>query len=346
MQSPVTIGSMKSAQMTEVGAPLELSDVAVPAPRNGEVLVKMEVCGLCHTDLHFWKGDHPLPRDLPVTLGHEGIGKVVATGAGVTRVAEGDTVGLGFVYGTCGFCRECLTGHETHCESVRSTGVHVDGCLAEYAVLGEDWTTPIPDELDVAEAAPLLCAGVAAYSAVRKARLEPGELAVIFGAGGLGTYALQIAKSYGARVCVVDVSDEKLSLAREMGADHAIDAGDDPVSKIMDLGGADAAFNFAPVSASWRQMIDSARARARLVLISLPNDALSFEAGEVIERGLRIMGSADGTRQELRQLMQLARRGQVRSVVETVPFAEVNSAFDRLNRAQVQGRLVIDMRGS
>ncbi len=344
MQAPVTVRSMKAAQMTSVGAPLEIADVEVPSPGPGEVLVKMEVCGLCHTDLHFWKGDHPLPRELPVTLGHEGIGKVVGIGAGVSRVNQGDTVGVGFVYGTCGYCRECLTGYETHCESVQSTGVHVDGCLAEYAVLREEWTTPIPGDLDVAEAAPLLCAGVAAYSAVRKAQLEPGELAVIFGAGGLGTYALQIAKSYGARVCVVDVSNDKLALARELGADHAIDAKEDPVSKILDLGGADAAFNFAPVPASWRQMVDCARSRARLVLISLPNDALCFEAGEVIERGLRIMGSADGTRQELRQLMQLASTGQVRSVVETVPFAEVNSAFDRLSKAKVQGRLVIDMR--
>lgn len=346
MQSPVTVKTMKAAQMIAVGKPLEIVDVEVPTPGPGEVLVKMDVCGLCHTDLHYWKGDHPLPRDLPVTLGHEGIGTVAALGDGATRVREGDTVGVGFVYGTCGFCRECLTGYETHCESVQSTGVHIDGCLAEYAVLRQDWTTPIPEELNIADAAPLLCAGVAAYSAVRKACLEPGELAVIFGAGGLGTYALQIAKSYGARVCVVDVSEEKLALARELGADHAIDARDEPVAQIMDLGGADAAFNFAPVSASWRQMIDCARSRARLVLISLPNDQLYFEAGEVIERGLRIMGSADGTRQELRQLMQLARTGQVRSVVETVPLSDVNSAFDRLNSAQVKGRLVIDMRSA
>ena len=344
MQSPAIAKMMKAAQLTAPGEPLVFADVQVPSPTPRQVLVKMEVCGVCHSDVHYWKGDHPLPRDLPVTLGHEGIGKVVATGTDVTRVRIGDTVGVGFVHGTCGFCRECLTGFETHCEGVQSTGVHVDGCLAEYAVLEESWATPIPGDLDIAHAAPLLCAGVAAYSAVRKARLEPGELAVIFGGGGLGTYALQIAKSCGARVCVVDVSDEKLSLARELGADHVIDANDDPVARIIELGGADAAFNFAPVSASWRLMLDCARSRARLVLISLPNDQLSFEVGEVIERGLRIMGSADGTRQELRQLMELARNGQVRSVVESIPFADVNAAFTRLNKGDVQGRLVIDMR--
>ena len=344
MTSLADAATMKAAQFTRPGAPLEIVETEVPAPASHEVLVKIDVCGLCHTDLHYWKGDHPLPRDLPVTLGHEGIGTVISVGSGVTRVKIGDTVGVGFVHGTCGNCRECLTGYETHCADVRSTGVHTDGCLAEYTLLEENWTTPIPAELDIADAAPLLCAGVAAYSAVRKAKLEPGERAVIFGAGGLGTYAVQIAKAAGAEVCVVDVSEEKLTHARELGADHTFLADDAVATQINKLGGADVALNFAPVPASWRQMIDCARARARLVLISLPNDPLSFEAGEVIERGLRILGSADGTRQELRQLMELARTGHVRSVVETVPFADVNSALDRLNSGAVQGRLVIDMR--
>jgi len=330
--------------MVAPGQPIEIQEVPVPEPGPGELLVKIDVCGLCHTDLHFWKGDHELPRDLPVILGHEGIGTVVSLGNGVTCVNRGDRVGAGFVHGTCGLCRECLTGHETHCSEVQATSVDVNGCFSEYTILKADWATPIPDRLDVAEAAPLLCAGVAAYSAVRKATLEPGELAVVFGAGGLGSYAIQMAKNFGAKVMAVDVSEDKLSYALEIGADWAVRANDDPVAKIQSLGGADACFNFAPVSESWRQMLDAARARARLVLISLPNEPLSFEAGEVIERGIQIFGSADGTRQELRQLMDLARSEQVKSVIETVPFAEINSAFQRLAEGKVQGRLVVDLR--
>jgi propanol-preferring alcohol dehydrogenase len=255
-------------------------------------------------------------------------------------------VGVGYVYGTCGQCRECLTGHETHCGEVQSTGVHVQGCFAEYAVLREDWATPIPEGLDPSHAAPLLCAGVAAYSAVRKACLEPGELVAVFGAGGLGSYAIQIAKAYGARVAAVDVSEEKLEHALGLGADHAFRADNHPAAEIQELGGADACFNFAPVAASWRQMIAAARTRARLVLVSLPTGALGFEAGEVIEAGLRIMGSADGTRQELRQLMALAGAGQVSSTVETVPFADINAALERLASGSVQGRLVIDLQAA
>jgi len=335
--------TMQAAVMTAPGRPLELREVARPAPGRGEVLVKIEACGLCHTDLHFWKGDHALPRALPVILGHEGVGRVVEAGPGVERLRPGDRVGLGYVYDTCGRCRECLSGHETHCAAVLSTCAHVDGCFAEYAVLRERWATPIPDGLAAAAAAPLLCAGVAAYSAVRKARLEPGELAAVFGAGGLGSYAVQIAKNHGARVAVVDVADDKLAHARSLGADYSFRADRDPAAAIKALGGADACFNFAPVAAGWQQMLGAARARARLVLVSLPSEALSFHVGQIIEPGLQVMGSADGTRLELRQLMALAEAGKVRSVVEAVPFAGINGAIERLAGGRVQGRLVIDM---
>jgi len=335
---------MKAALMTSRNQPLEIHEVPVPEPGPGEVLVKIDVCGLCHTDLHYWKGDHELPRALPVVLGHEGIGTVVTLGRGVTGVSKGDRVGTGFVHGTCGRCRECLTGYETLCSNVRATSVDVDGCFAEYAILKADWATPIPDSMEAAQAAPLLCAGVAAYSAVRKAKLEPGELAVVFGTGGLGSYAIQIAKDHGANVAAVDVSDEKLAYALEIGADWAIAANDDPAAKIQSMGGADACFNFAPVSACWRQMLDAAGARARLILISLPKAPLSFAASEIIERGIQVIGSADGTRQELRQLMELARTKKVSSVIETTPFAEINSAFEQLAAGEVQGRLVVDLR--
>ncbi len=333
---------MKSAQMVGVKAPLEIVEIPIPQPGAGEVLVKIEVCGLCHSDLHFWLGEHPLP-DLPATLGHEGIGTIVKTGPGVSHLQAGMRVGVGYVYGTCGTCRECLTGHETHCANVRCTGVDAQGCFAEYAVLQANWATVIPDSLDAVAAAPLLCAGVAAFSATRKASLQPGEVAVIFGSGGLGSYALQFAKLSGATVVAVDLSQQKLEHALSLGADYAFKADDNAVEKIRALGGADASFNFAPSIASWRQMIDGAAARCRLVLISLPHQDLTFNAAEVIENGLRIFGSADGTRQELRQLMTLASNDKVKSVVEPVSFDQINDAFDRLAAGDVQGRLVINM---
>jgi propanol-preferring alcohol dehydrogenase len=337
---------MKAAYMTAPGRALEIGDVEMPRPAPGQVLVELEACGLCHSDIHFWKGDHPLPRPLPAILGHEGIGRVVETGPGVRRLKPGDRVGVGYVYGTCGICKECLTGHETHCGEVQSTGVHVNGCFAEYTCVREDWATAIPEGLDPVSAAPLLCAGVAAYSAVRKAELEPGELAAVFGAGGLGTYAIQIAKLHGAHVAVVDVDDRKLAHAKEVGADLVLRADEDPVSAIRDLGGADACFNFAPVTLTWPQMLAASRACGRIVLVALPKDGLAFDAGEIIEPGLKIMGSADGTRQELRQLMRLAADGEVRGVVTEMPFLEINDAFEQLASGRVIGRLALNMRAA
>ncbi len=333
---------MKTARMVAPQAPLEIVDVPVPEPGPGEILVKIEACGLCHSDLHFWLGEHPL-TNLPATLGHEGIGTIVKLGEGVANLKSGMRVGVGYVYGTCGTCRECLTGHETHCANVACTGVDVAGCFAEFAVLRADWATVIPAGLDIVRAAPLMCAGVAAYSAIRKAVIEPGELVVIFGVGGLGSYAIQFAKLAGGRVVAVDLAENKLEHARSLGADFAIPADDNASDRIVQLGGADASFNFAPSPDSWRQMITSARARSRLVLVSLPHRDLSFNAAEVIENGLRILGSADGTRQELRQLMTLASSGLVKSVVESVPFVRINDAFERLAAGQIQGRVVISM---
>jgi propanol-preferring alcohol dehydrogenase len=335
--------TMKAALLVEHGKPLVLRDMAVPSPRPGEVLVKLEACGVCHTDVHTWKGDQSPPGGMPIVLGHEGIGRVVAVGASGGPVAVGARVGVGFVHGTCGYCRECLTGHETHCRDVETTGFAVHGCFAEYAILRETWATPIPEELDAVNAAPLLCGGVAAYSGVRKAALEPGNRVAIFGAGGLGLYAIQAAKLAGATVIAVDLDDRKLAQASAVGADLTVRGDQDPADFIRRLGGADACLNFAPASATWAQMLASAAPRARIVLVGLPNQPLQFMASSIIESGLTVRGSADGTRQELRQLLALARDGKIRGVTKPLPLSAVNDAMMRLAAGEVEGRLVLDM---
>ncbi len=333
--------SMKAALLSAYGRPLEISNVPVPQPGSGEVLVKLEACGVCHTDVHFWKGEHELPAPLPQVMGHEGVGRIVKPGAGESLFSVGDRVGVGYVFDTCGRCRECLTGYETNCRDVICTGVHVGGCFAEYVILNERWVTRIPESLQAVDAAPLLCAGVAAYSAVRKAVLEPGELAIVFGAGGLGAYAIQYAKLNGAVVAAVDIDENKLAVATEIGADHVFRADQNPVDRIRSLGGANACLNFAPVAATWQQMLLSCAPRGRIVLVGLAPQALSFEAAQIIEAGLTVTGSADGTRQELRQLMNLASRRQVKSTVETMPFADINTALQRLDSGNLKSRLVL-----
>jgi propanol-preferring alcohol dehydrogenase len=337
--------TMKAAVLTAYGQPLAIRSVPIPEPAAGEVLVKLEACGVCHTDVHFWRGEHELPKPPPQVLGHEGIGRIVKLGPGAGRFALGERVGIGFVYDTCGYCRECLSAHETNCRDVTCTGVHVSGCFAEYVCLRERWATSIPDGLDSIAAAPLLCGGVAAYSAVRKAALEPGELAVVFGLGGLGLYGVQAAKLTGARVAAVDIDDSKLAAAGKLGADHLLRADRGPEDEIQRLGGADACLNFAPVAATWQQMLKACGPRGRIVLVALPTQELSFHASAVIERGLTVRGSADGNRQELRQLMKLAAAGHIRSQVTAVRFDQVNDALQRLQDGKVTGRLVLDLRG-
>ena len=337
--------TMNAALMVGTKEPLEIRQVPIPEPEAGKVLVKIDVCGLCHTDLHFWLGEHELPRGLPAILGHEGVGRVVKLGPGVSRLKVGDRVGVGYVHGTCGNCRQCLTGHETHCASVECTGVNAEGCFADYAVLArrlgygdprQHWTHRKQRRCFAPALRPIALCARPPWSQVSWLSSSVR--------GAWDPMLFSWRKTLARGLPSVDVSDEKLSHAIEVGADYAIRADKDACAEINNLGGADASFNFAPVAASWRQMIEGAGPRSRLVLVSLPNQALTFDASEVIERGLQVKGSADGTRQELRQLMDLAALGRVRSVVERVPFADINNAFQRLAAGQVQGRLVIDMR--
>lgn len=333
--------TMLAAQLVEDSAPLALTEIPVPTPGKDEVLVKMESCGVCHTDVHFWKGEDSLPRERPAVLGHEGVGTVVARGEGADAVADGARVGVGFVFDACGTCRECRRGFETYCANSRATGVHVEGCFAEYVVAPADWVTAIPENLTSDEACPLLCAGVTAYSAVRKAQIEPGSVVVIFGLGGLGQYAIQIAKLFGATVVGIDLDPGKLETARTLGADHAFQPGEEAVAAVQELGGADACLSFAPSPAVFRSMFDFAAPMARFIQVALPDKPFSFTAAEVIDLGITVIGSADGTRLERDQLMQLAAQGKVRSNISTLPFREINDAFTALDEGRAEGRLVV-----
>ena len=335
--------TMKAAYLVEHGAPLEMRKVPVPEPGPGEVLVELEACGVCHTDLHIWKGEHVPRKELPLILGHEGIGRIVKNGSADPGLEVGSRVGGGYVHDTCGNCRQCRTGHETHCAEVTATGFDHDGCFAQYVCMSANWVTPLPEGVNPIEFAPLMCAGAAAYSAVRKAELEPGRLVAIFGCGGLGYYAIQFAKLYGARVAAVDISEEKLNYAKKLGADFVFRADDDPPAQIQALGGADACLNFAPSLAAWPQLLLSAGSRAVIVLIALPEGEVSFDMAVVVENGLRIKGNADGTRQELRDLVKIAQNGQITNNIETIPFSEVNNALESLAAGDLIGRLVLDM---
>ena len=245
---------MRAAVVTAFTAPLELLELPVPEPGPGQVLVRIECTGLCHTDIHAAHGDWPVTPTPPFVPGHEGIGRVEALGAGVTERAVGDRVAIAWLGSACGRCRYCIGGWETLCESQQNSGYSVDGTFAEYTVVDAAFATPVPDAVSSQDAAPLTCAGVTTYKAIKVARVAPAELVAVFGVGGLGHLALQYARIAGGFVVAVDVEDDKLAMATDLGADHVVNARTtDPVAAIQALGGADVAVALAASPQSFDQ---------------------------------------------------------------------------------------------
>ena len=334
--------TMRAALLTEYGAPLEVKTVARPSPRAGEILVKIEASGVCFTDVHIHRGDHASPNPLPLIMGHEGVGQVVEVGTPDGRFNIGDRVGIGYVYSACGHCRECHTGGENYCADFDATGYSVSGCFAEYVCLRQDWATAIPNNVSAIEAAPLMCAGSAAYASLKKIGLKAGDTVAIFGLGGLGQYAIQIAKQSGMRVIAVDVDQDKLDTAQKLGADEVVVANIDSIVLIKALGGADGCVNFAPVGATWPLMLAVCKPRAKIVLTAVPADQLAFYAHELIERGLQVIGSSASNRQEMSELLQLAANGKIKGVISTRSLDEVNIALADLQAGKAAGRTVLD----
>ena len=233
---------MKAAVVTSLDAPLEIQERPVPEPGEGQVLVRIEACGLCHTDIHAARGDWPVKPAPPFVPGHEGVGVVTAVGGGVTQHELGDRVAIPWLGHACGHCDHCISGWETLCEQQQNSGYALDGGFAEYTVADANYVVTVPDGVSSFDAAPLTCAGVTTYKAIKVAGIRPSERVAVFGIGGLGHSAVQYARLVGAEVIAVDVKQSKLDLARELGADHVVDASKvDPAEAIAELGGADVA---------------------------------------------------------------------------------------------------------
>jgi len=336
-------GTMRAALATAFGKPLEIRELPIPEPGPGELLIRLQACGVCHSDLDVRTGlTAPDESTLPLILGHEGVGIVVARGPGCSTIEEGARVGLPWMHDTCGQCRECLTGHESFCPGHRGHGFHVNGGFADYAVVKEAYTAVIPDAIDSVAAAPLLCAGVTAWGAVRKAELAPGRTCAVFGIGGLGQYGIQLARAAGARVIAVDANQDKLEIARELGADHVLLAADDPGHRIRDLGGADACINFAPSNRVWDAILTGINPRGWVISVAQVPEPVPLNLESLTFNGIRITGSAVGSRQELRDLLRLAAESDIGIAIETISLSQADEALDRLARGEVDGRQVID----
>ena len=336
---------MKAAVVHEFGNPLAVEEVKVPEVYSDRVLVKVEACGVCHTDLHAVEGDWPVKPGLPFIPGHEGVGHVAAVGKDVRSVKEGDRVGVPWLHSACGHCRYCLTGWETLCLEQQNTGYSVNGGFAEYVVADPDYVGHLPDGLDFAAAAPILCAGVTVYKGIKETDTKPGDTLVISGIGGLGHLAVQYAKAMGRHVIAVDVADDKLRLAREMGADAAINAREtDPVSEVQNAaGGADGILVTAVSPAAFSQAVGMLRRGGTLSLVGLPPGTFDLDIFDTVLNRKTIRGSIVGTRMDLIEALAFAEEGKVSVHYSTAKLDEINGVFDRMRTGGIDGRVVLEI---
>jgi alcohol dehydrogenase, propanol-preferring len=335
--------TMKAAVVHEFGRPLVIEDRPVPEPGPGQVMVRMEASGLCHTDIHAAHGDWPVKPVPPFVPGHEGVGIVQALGEGVTNLRTGQRVAVPWLGYACGTCQHCLTGWETLCERQLNTGYSVDGCYAEYFLAEAAFAAIVPDGVNPFEAAPLTCAGVTTYKAVKVGNVRPADLVAISGLGGLGHLALQYAKIFGATVAAIDITDEKLGLAGELGADIVIDArSHDPATVLRSYGGADVAIGLAVDPKSFETAYASLRRGGRLVLVALPAEGtLSIPVFDTVLNGTSVIGSIVGTRADLNEVFALHAAGRTRVIYETRHLAQVNEAIDEVLQGRAPARLVL-----
>ncbi|MBC9733410.1 alcohol dehydrogenase AdhP [Nocardioides marmotae] len=338
---------MRAAVVTSFDKPLELQERPVPAAGPGQVLVRIEASGLCHTDIHAAHGDWPVKPSPPFVPGHEGVGIVEAVGQGVTAHAVGDRVALPWLGHACGHCDYCIDGWETLCEEQQNTGYSIDGTFAEWALADATYAVRVPEGISPVEAAPLTCAGVTTYKAVKVAHIRPAERVAVFGIGGLGHLAVQYARLVGGTVIAVDVNDEKLELARDLGADHTVNAATgDPVAAIEELGGADVAIVLAVIPTVFEQAFASLRRGGRLVCVGLPPEKdgpMALPIFPTVLKGLSVIGSIVGTRQDLTEVFELHALGRTRVIAETRRLEDVNDAVAEVLEGRAPARLVFQL---
>lgn len=339
--------TMRAAVVRELGKPLVIEEVAVPEPGAGEIQVKIQAAGVCHTDLHAAEGDWPVKPTPPFIPGHEGVGFVSAVGAGVHHVKEGDRVGVPWLYSACGHCEHCLGGWETLCHDQRNTGYSVNGGFADYVIADPDYVGHLPAGLDFIGLAPVLCAGVTVYKGLKVTDTKPGDWVVISGIGGLGHMAVQYARAMGLNVAAVDVADDKLALAQRLGAAVTVNAATtDPATFLKrEIGGAHAVLVTAVSPKAFEQSMGMLRRGGTLSLVGLPPGSFPLPIFDTVLNGLTVRGSIVGSRLDLQEALQFAEAGKVAATVATARLEEVNGVFDRMRAGTIDGRIVLDLQG-
>jgi alcohol dehydrogenase, propanol-preferring len=337
---------MKAALLHELKKPMVVEEVERPVPGEGEVLIKVEACGVCHSDLHIIEGDWKQfggITKIPLIPGHEIAGRVAEAGSGVRDLKVGDRVGVPWIHWTCGECEFCRAGFENLCSRQKITGCTVDGGFAEYIKAPASHATRIPGGISAAEAAPLFCAGVTVYRALKQARLASGQRLAVFGVGGLGHLAIQIGKEMGLEVTAVDVSDDKLELAKSLGASRTMNSSSANVAKeLRRAGGMHAVLVTSGSKAAYDTAFPCVRPTGKLLVVGLPPE-ISFPPIMMAAGEIRVQASAVGTRQDLEEVLAMAAAGKLHCQVSMRRLDEINTIMDEMKAGKIAGRVVLTM---
>jgi propanol-preferring alcohol dehydrogenase len=334
--------TMRAAVLGRYGEPLDIANVPRPVAGPGQILVRLQACGVCHTDVHIWRGESVPPRaPSPFVMGHEGIGRVEAIGEGVKGWAPGDSAGVPWIHDTCCHCDECLDGCESFCQHHRAHGLNVPGAFAEYVVCDARFAVALPEAIDPVTTAPVMCAGITAYGAVMRAALKAGERAIIFGCGGLGLYAVQIAGRLGVKVLAVDRDPAKLGIARSYGAAETEIADPGLPSRLAKGERYHACINFAPTTATWDAIVAGIRPRGRIIAAAMVFQPVPLIQEWLTATGVVITGTSVGTRQEMRDLIAMHAKQPLETMVEVIGLEDVSDALVSLERGRSKGRYVI-----
>ncbi|RFZ85316.1 alcohol dehydrogenase AdhP [Mucilaginibacter terrenus] len=336
---------MRAAVVQEFGQPLLIKDVPVPSPAQNQILVKVIACGVCHTDLHAANGDWPVKPQLPLIPGHEAIGYVVALGPGVERVKIGDIVGAPWLHSACGCCEYCITGWETLCGEQKNGGYSVNGGFAEYVVADARYVAQLPAGIYFAEMAPIICAGVTVYKGLKETEVKPGEWVAISGIGGLGHLAVQYAKAMGMHVAAIDVADDKLELAKRLGAEITVNAlNQDPATAIKSAtSGMHGVLVTAVSPIAFEQGIGMLRRMGTIALVGLPKGSFDLPIFETVLNRYTVRGSIVGTRKDMQEAVAFAVEGKVKAAIHTAKLEDINHVFDMMRSGDINGRIVLEI---
>src|SRR3974390_452690 len=338
--------TMRAGVVHAFGKPLSIEEIPIPTPGPGEVLIKVVASGVCHTDLHAADGDWPVKPSPPFVPGHEGAGICAAWGPGVVGLKEGDHAGVAWLHDACGQCGYCMTGWDSLCYAQHNTGYSVNGSFADYVIGAAPYVGRLPEKSDLAEMAPILCAGVTTYKGIKETNAKPGEWLAISGIGGLGQLAVQYAKAMGLHVAALDITEEKLALARASGAEVTVNArSPDAAEQILKQteGGAHGVLVTAVSPGAFAQALKLVRRKGTVSLVGLPPGEFQTPIFDVVMNRITIRGSVGGGRGDLAEAIAFAAEGKVRPAINKVRLEDVNQIFADLKAGRIAGRAVMVM---